>query len=451
MSRRSSYVAVLVFSVAVIGLAIAYRRFKTGSGETTATRAIRMVQLLQGREFDKLIGHFDSDMKTALPADKLVAVWESVTGQFGSFVGIASVRTQRVMQYEVAIVTGQFEKGAVGIQLAFDQKARISGLFFRPAQPAHEYEAPGYVDTSRFAEHEAQVGDGEWALPAVLSLPDGAGPFPAVVLVHGSGPQDRDEALGPNRPFRDLAWGLASRSIAVLRYDKRTLTHRDRLAAYAGRMTVDEEVIDDAAAAVARLRKMPVIDQDRIFVLGHSLGGTLIPRIGLKAPDAAGFIIMAGMARPLEDVILDQFQYLCRLDDSVTVEEQVQLDQMAKRIARVKDPGLSEKVKPSDLPFGTPAAYWLDLRAYRPGREAQRLAKPILVLQGGRDYQVTAEDFKIWQDELAGRENVTFKYYADLNHLFAEGKGMATPAEYGEPRHVAATVIRDIADWVERH
>ncbi len=183
-----------------------------------------------------------------------------------------------------------------------------------PAQVVTEYEPPSYVDTSAFTESEVTVGSGEWALPGTLSMPVGEGPFPAVVLVHGSGPNNRDEGFGPVSPFKDLAWGLASRGIAVLRYDKRTLVYQAELAAGGGDLTIEDETIDDAAAAVELLLNTEGIDPQAVFVLGHSLGGMVIPRIAAAAPDARGFIVLAGPARPMEDLILEQTEYILGLD-----------------------------------------------------------------------------------------------------------------------------------------
>ena len=81
---------------------------------------------------------------------------------------------------------------------------------------------------------------------------------------------------------------------------------------------------------------------------------------------------------------------------------------------------------------------------------AKELTQPVLVLQGGRDYQVTKADYEGWQAAFAGRENVEFRWYDDLNHIFAAGEGMATPEEYGQPAHVAEKVIEDIAAWAGR-
>src|SRR5262249_57372826 len=121
----------------------------------------------------------------------------------------------------------------------------------------------------------------------------GAGPFPGVGLAHGSGPNDRDETIAQNKPFKDLALGLASRGIAVLRYDKRTKVYPAKMAGLAG-LTVKDEVVDDAIAAASMLRSQPRIDPARVFVLGHSLGGMLVPRIAAADAKLAGVIVMAG-------------------------------------------------------------------------------------------------------------------------------------------------------------
>ena len=157
-----------------------------------------------------------------------------------------------------------------------------------------------------------------------------------MVLVHGSGPNDRDETIGANKPFRDLAWGLATRSIAVLRYEKRTKQYPGKLMATGvGQFTAQEESIDDALSAVGQLRGTEGIDPKRIFVLGHSLGGTLAPRIGQADPKITGLIIMAGSTRPLEDMVVEQTRYLISLNGTPTAEGEAKLSEVQLIAAKV--------------------------------------------------------------------------------------------------------------------
>src|SRR5438270_11204510 len=203
-------------------------------------------------------------------------------------------------------------------------------------------------------------------------------------------------------------------------------------------LTVKEEVIDDALEAVALLRDRPEIDAQQIFVLGHSLGGYLAPRIGAADPQMRGLIILAGSARPFEEVILDQMTYVLSLSMPDPVIRQQQLAVLKKQVELVKDPTRLPTAKASDLPQGVPAAYWLDLNAYHPEKVAQTLKQPMLFLQGGSDYQVTREDFQIWQDALSGRSDrrdVQFTMSPRSSHSF-------TAVEHGEqappPNHTAA-------------
>lgn len=307
---------------------------------------------------------------------------------------------------------------------------------------------PPYAKPDTFDESDVTVGSGEWALPGTLTMPKGTGPFPALVLVHGSGPGNRDEGYGPNKPFRDLAWGLASQGIAVLRYDKRTLVYGAKMVKLLDTLTVKEEFIDDALAAVTLLRNTPGIDPKRIFVLGHSEGGMVLPRIGAADKDIAGLIVMAGNTRPFEDLFVAQVKYLAAVDGTVTDQEQAQIDAAEKQVEAIK----ALKPGAKDVILGGGAAYWLDLRNYDPVKVAQTLTQPMLILQGERDYQVTfKEDFQGWKQGLAGRKDVTFKSYPALNHLFLAGEGQSTPEEYSHPGHIPEAVISDIATWIEAH
>jgi dienelactone hydrolase len=279
-------------------------------------------------------------------------------------------------------------------------------------------------------------------------MPNGQGAFPAVVLIHGSGPNDRDETVGANKPFKDLAWSLASRGIAVLRYDKRTKVHADELAWLANGITVKEETTDDALAAVDLLRRTDDIDAERIFVLGHSLGGMLAPRMAQADRDIAGLIIMAGPTRPLEDLVVEQTQYIVSLSGDVSAQEQRQVEAIRQEVAAIKALKPSMDVSAQDQLLGAPPQYWLDLQGYNPAAAASVLPQPMLILQGERDYQVTLIDFQGWVDALSGRSDVLLKSYPDLNHLFISGAGQSTPEEYLTPDNVAAIVIDDVANWI---
>ena len=354
----------------------------------------------------------------------------------------------KIADKEMVITACAFERATIDVQFAFDTSGRISGLVFRPAASAvSAYTLPAYANASAYAESEKTIGSGDWTLPGTLTLPAGARSAAAVVLVHGSGPADRDETIGGNKPFKDLAAGLASRGIAVLRYDKRTRVHAARMAGLAD-FTVQHAVIDDVLEAVKALRSEPGIDPARIFVLGHSLGGMLAPRIWIADPSIAGVVVLAGAARPLEDAIVAQSRYLAAADGTTSAEEQQGIDD-AEALAGQVRALQPEDAKNGRKIAGAPAWYWLDLRGYDPTAAAAKVKAPMLILQGGRDYQVTAEEFGKWKAALGGRRDVTFHSYPPLNHLFIAGAGPSLPAEYLVPGHVAEEVVRDIADWIQ--
>ncbi|HSF40989.1 MAG TPA: alpha/beta fold hydrolase [Thermoanaerobaculia bacterium] len=418
-----------------------------GQPDLTAAATAFVNHLVKG-EYEAAARPFTETMRGAAPPEKLGEIWKAIQTQMGAFQRIAGTRVEPMGGFQSVFVTSEFAGATVDLQVTFDSEGRIAGFFVRPteagkAQSPPEWAAPPYADKARFREEEVTVGPGEWALSGTLTLPVGEGPFPALVLVHGSGPHDRDETIGPNKPFKDLAWGLASRGIAVLRYEKRTKVYGLKLLALPG-LTAKEEIVDDVIAAANLLRGRKEIDARRISVLGHSLGGTLVPRIGKADPGIAGFIVMAGAARPLEDLLLEQVPYIASVDGTVTEEEKRQIESVKALVETIRNLKQGSK----ETPMGVPASYWLDLRGYHPPAVAKELKTPFLILQGERDYQVTMEDFELWRKALADRKDVLFKAYPDLNHLFMEGKGKAAPEEYGRPGHVAQKVVEDVAGWI---
>jgi hypothetical protein len=283
-------------------------------------------------------------------------------------------------------------------------------------------------------------------LPGTLTLPEGTARVPAVLLVHGSGPGDRDETVGANAPFRDLAAGLSARGIAVLRYDKRT---KVAPLSFVGRaFTVDDEVVNDVLDAVAMLRAEARIDPARIVVLGHSLGGMLAPRIASRDPKLAGIVLMAGATRKsLLDMITAQLDYLATLPgpDSATIVAQRRAVEGPLQQVRRLTPADAANTMPI---LGAPASYWLDLAQYDIVATTKSLTLPILVLQGGRDYQVLPADVDDWEAAVGRHPGLEVKRYPSLNHLFIAGNGVPQPAEYAVPGHVDQGLIDDLARWV---
>jgi len=322
-------------------------------------------------------------------------------------------------------IKGDFTQG--GYSFAFDLK------YVGEAKPIVEASLPKGI-----AERYITVGKSPWELPGTLTLPEGNGPFPAVVLVHGSGPNDRDERIGDSHTFRDIAWGLAEKGIAALRYDKRTFVHGAKCAEQKN-LTLNDETVDDAVLAVKLASQIQEINSGKVFVIGHSLGGYALGRIAESATGAAGFVSLAGAARPLEDLIQEQFS-------SKGLPEN-DMKKVNESVAKVKSKDLTADT--SELTFGVPASYWLDLRGYDPVASLARAKRPVLILQGEADIQVTMTDFALWKKGLSKAEH---KSFPKLNHLFMPVEGKSTGMEYyAAGQSVDASVIQTIAAWIKAH
>jgi dienelactone hydrolase len=232
----------------------------------------------------------------------------------------------------------------------------------------------------------------------------------------------------------------------VLRYDKRTSIYGKEMASIP--FTLREETTEDAIRAIALARSQPEVDPARVFVLGHSLGGYAVPRIAKQDGKLAGAIVLAGNARPIEDVGLAQTEFMLKAKGGASPEEQKRLEILKAEVAKVKILAAGKDNPPTLL--GLPTAYFLDLKGYDPVAAARQLGIPMLFLQGERDFQVTMEDFNLWKTGLAGAKNITFHTYPALNDLFIAGEGAPSPLEYRKAANLAPEVIEEIAAWIKR-
>jgi dienelactone hydrolase len=425
---------------------------------TPQAAALAVIELARQGRFAEITALFAPQLRPMVPPEALRAAWESQIATDGP---VAEVGTPVSEQADagtvmVKILLNFAGGGAVTVAVEVAGGPNwITGVQVLPpeaAEPTAPWEPPTYTDPATFTEHDVTLGEGPFAVPGTLSVPRAGQPTPAVVLLSGSGPHDRDETIGRNKPFKDLAWGLATAGVAVLRFEKVTYAHAADVAGIAD-FTLTDEYVPQATAAIRLLREHVAVDPARVYVAGHSLGGTVAPRVAAAEPSVAGLVILAGGTQPLHHAALRQVRYLAGLDSgedpSGDAIRRPMIDTLARQAAAVDDPGLSVATPMSDLPFGVPAPYWLDLRAYDPAAAAATLGKPMLILQGGRDYQVTvADDLSRWRAALGTSPQVTIRVYDADNHLFFPGSGPSAPAEYEPAQHVDPAVVADIAAWL---
>jgi pimeloyl-ACP methyl ester carboxylesterase len=286
--------------------------------------------------------------------------------------------------------------------------------------------------------------------PAILTLPKNrTAPVPAMVLVQGSGPQDADETIGPNKPFRDLASGLAAEGIASLRYDKRTHLAPQTFQSHPD---LDHEVTLDAVAALQYITTQPEIDRSKIFLLGHSLGGTMAPVIAsdflaTRHGSLRGIIFMAAGAASIDETIVRQTAFQAARHDAPSAPEPMQ-KQWQDVFATVKDTNT-----PADRVLGVgmrqaPAGYWRSWLQQDPAAELAKLGLPALVLRGFKDIQISEKDFKRLEEANTAPGSVG-EQFDGLNHLFMPVAGESTGDTYLQPGHVSPDVITTIAVWIK--
>lgn len=406
-------------------------------------------QEMAAKQFDKMTEQFNDALKQKVTPAILEKNWNNLVNFAGPFQKLGEAKQVERSGVQIVRVEMVFVRATMILRLWMDANGMISSINIAPADLGTPWTAPDYAQALKFHEENVTVGAAPWELPGTLTLPTGTGPFSAVVLVPGSGPVDQDESIGPNKMFKDIAWGLATQGVAVLRYVKRTRAHGKEIGASNLPITVKEEEIDDARAAVALLAARQDVDAKHIYIAGHSLGGYLAPRIAKGDAQIAGLIILAGNTRPIEDLIVDQVKYEAALNGPVTPDGQKAIDQATKDGQAVEDPNLKPGTIVHLLGDSLSSDYLLDLRDYHPADVAATLGIPMFVLQGERDYQVTMTDFNGWKKALANKAGVSFKTYPALSHFFMPGTGPGSPADYLKANHVEPNVVSDIASWVK--
>jgi pimeloyl-ACP methyl ester carboxylesterase len=316
--------------------------------------------------------------------------------------------------------------------------------------------APGVAESAvSFATADGLTLPGTLTLPPVpppdLRHPGKPAPRPPVaVLVQGSGVQDRDATIGGNKFFQQLAWGLAARGVATLRYDRRPKVD---LANFYQHADLDHEVVLDAAAALAFVQTLPGVDSTRVFLVGHSLGAQLGPdtvalRLSQQPGSVTGMVLMSGVARPVDQVIDEQVRTFGR-NQGASPEQIASIARMWSDVwTEARDPNV-----PDDRRIGVgaslPASYWRDWLRRDPVATMHTLSVPTLVTRGTKDVNSTHADFELLKaaGSSAGSDA---REFVGLNHVYMPIEGESNGADVLKPGKVSAEFLDYLAGWLNR-
>ncbi|MBN1777864.1 MAG: DUF3887 domain-containing protein [Clostridiales bacterium] len=423
----------------------------TGGAELSAA-PLTFIQMLYQGEFEPVYNQSTADMQAALgSADGLAATWAQLEQSFGAYQQILSDTAQEQSGMAVGTIVCAYKYVDVTFSVVVTSDGLLASLTVAAVTPKA---AKSTADQTQFVTEDITLRPGEAdATQGILTLPNGDGPFPAVIIMQGSGPLDRNGTVLGITPFRDIAEGLALSGVASIRYDKYSYAHTDLLAADPALLkafTIAEEYILDAGDALKLLQSDERIGD--IYLLGHSLGAMILPRVmqALGADSFAGGILLEGSPLPLWEIQYHQnLAMIPKLEQDQQAEAQAAVDAEAAKLGGVLT--LSDTELQSMTFFGVSAYYQKDLMSVDASQTAIGLGKPLLIIQGGKDWQITpADGMDVWQVLLAGQAFAEYRYYLNLNHMLCEmdGEPAGDFSDYQAGSKVSGTLIGDIAAWI---
>ncbi len=430
---------------AALALTLCLTAFAAAEETNTARSVFR---LLQSGDYEAVYALFDASMQAAMPVRDFHAILPFLEDDFGEPVRFGIETESFEAGFRLTVLPVYYRDNVVIFQVNWKDN-QIAGMF------------QGTIPTEKASSGEIPEGVREDGLclgnpPSfgLLTLPENAsGPLPAVVLLHGSGPADMDEAVGNTKMFRDLALGFAQNGIATLRFYKRTYIYASEYSPENLRLfTVREESINDAVAASQILRADPRIDPNGIYLVGHSMGAMIAPRIAQEYPGLFdGIILLSGTPKTLGDIVLSQNQAV--VDALPALKKAIgtiQMQGLRKEWADLLN-STEEEAKNKNV-FGQPAYYFWEMARYDAGEILENLDIPVLIINGGRDFQVVdADGIEAW-NALNLPDSVQVIYHPELNHLLmapdAPEEARGTTAEYDTPCHVSPDVIEEMARFM---
>ncbi|MGN8215878.1 alpha/beta hydrolase family protein [Halococcus salifodinae] len=374
------------------------------------------------------------------PENVLEQYWWGLHGQYGEAKAVDELTVHDDTEVTVMFA---FENGTQTATLGLKGDS-ISEFSFTLA-----YEPPSYADEDAFIEHEVTIDAEDVTLNGLLTAPEDRNPVPGVVLVHGAGVHDPDGTVDNSKILKDIAWRLATKGIASLRYEKRLANNEVPDNA----LTLDAVVTDDAVAAVDRLATVDDVHEDALFIAGHSQGGMCAPRIADRHGGVAGVVNLDGSPNPnLNPEHADIIRYEFEIDGDLDEEQAAQLEEDRETLRRIAEGEFDD----DETIMGRPGVWHRSLGEYDPVSTASSLNVPMLALMTFSADEETQPElaafsrnrYETWRDADLP-EGSRAECYMNVDHYFQSVTPPTTPLSLYFGGNVAENVIDDLNEWIQ--
>ncbi len=406
-----------------------------------------IIKYFSTQQFDSIYNIQDAEMKRKVDANDYETMWNNFIENYDSLASVGETSVTKKDSLWVTVTKISFVKKDYNLKLTINNNNQLAGIFFTNTKINHT--PPAYINTLLFYEVKLNVPTKGIESEGVLSIPKGNEKHPIVIIVGGSGPTDKDGTIGANKPYKDLAWALAAKGVAVYRYDKRTANSSNLKGVETDKFTMEQEYLIDLKNIANTLSKDKRFDAKKIVIAGHSQGGFMIPYFKMNLPKVAGFIGLAANYQTIAEIIPNQLAYLSNLNNDSTTK--AAYSPLVAKANYTKNHIYDEHANNDSLFPGLTIAFLRHMDKYKPDNIASVLnKKPMLFIQGARDYQVTPAELNLWKNKLKNACCATYIQFEKLNHMLLVGEGKSTPSEYNLPNNVPEYVATEIANWVKK-
>lgn len=408
------------------------------AGQSAKESGLALIEALFEKNYDEAIRYVDESMKSYFSPTDLAQLLEQGIAEHGNYVRNKEINETTVDGVKTIYYYTEFQKTMLDVKIEFSYSDKVTSMIFM----IHK----GFRKDNYFREEDLNIKSDTLIIPGSLLIPQSDNMKVLAILLHDAyGASDRNGTINKYQYLNDIGEGLYKKGIASFRYDKRGEITPEL---YDTDYTIYSDVVSDAINVVRHLKSMPKFKGYKIILVGHGLGGTLLPLLAdtLKN-DISGIVMMAANARPWEEVLFDQYKYFYSLNPSPEFKQQI--ERLEQKIAFLHSPGFNVNVSKDKLPFHI-ASFWNSLLKYNQIEQLNRIKIPVLILHAERDFRITEKDFTLWKEKSKNRTNISFRSYPLLNHYFMEwfDTRKSIPEEYYIETHVPDYVMKDIGKWV---